>query len=320
MSNFKKALGMLRNVPEPNPNKRKFYELTDGERGNTGAAQLYGQQGEQHRRGVRVGSRHLPEGGAVAENLPSFRVSVSAETLRDQGLRPQDSDLDLVAQQFRRIKRPILNIAFGDGVPKSENANVIMLGSALPGTGKTFCSFNLATSIAREKDVGAVLVDADVLKPNISVAFGLQDRPGLVDYLLDSSLTMDDIVVATNVLGIIVVPTGQQHDQATELLASRRMNQFVESLSQRFQARAIIFDTPPLLLTNEAQVLTEHMGQIVLVIEAGASTQETVEQALNSLNRDKPINAILNKARGVSFGEYGSYGYYSAPGRNYGHE
>jgi protein-tyrosine kinase len=269
-----------------------------------------------------VRSRHLPDRGAGAggEILPKSRVIVSAETLRDQGLRPQDLDLDLVAQQFRRIKRPILNIAFGVGVPESENANVIMLGSALPGTGKTFCSFNLAASIAKEKDVGAVLVDADVLKPNISIAFGVQDRPGLTNYLLDSSISIDDILVATNVNEIIVVPAGQQHDQATELLASRRMEQFVESLSKRFQDRAVIFDTPPLLLTNEAQVLTAHMGQIVLVIEAGASTQETVAQALNSLNRDKPINAILNKVRGVSVGEYGGYGYYSAPRRGHGDE
>jgi protein-tyrosine kinase len=322
MSNFKKALHMLRKGPEPNPDERKSYELTDSERGNTGAAQPIGQREEQHHQGVGVRSRHLPDHGAGAggEILPNFRVSVSAEKLRDQGLRPQDSDLDLVAQQFRRIKRPILNIAFGVDVPESENSNVIMLGSALPGTGKTFCSFNLAASIAKEKDVGAVLVDADVLKPNISVAFGLQDRPGLIDYLLDSSISIDDILVATNVLGIIVVPTGQQHDQATELLASQRMKQFVESLSQRFRARAIIFDTPPLLLTNEAQVLTEHMGQIVLVIEAGKSTQETVGQALNSLNKDKPINAILNKARGESPGEYGGYGYYSAPRTGYGRE
>ena len=265
-------------------------------------------------------TRHLPEGGDADEIQPDIHEVISLETLRIHGLQPQDSDLDLVAQQFRHIKRPILNTAFGTGVPESENANVIMLASALPGTGKTFCSFNLAKSIAREKDVGAVLVDADVLKPNISRAFGLQDRPGLIDFLLDSSLTLDDILVATDVQGIIVVPTGQQHEQATELLASRRMKEFVTTLSQRFCARAIIFDTPPLLLTNEAQVLAGHMGQIVLVIEAGASTQETVTQALISLDRDKPINAILNKARGVSYGEYGGYGYYSAPGKGYGHE
>jgi len=88
-------------------------------------------------------------------------------------------------------------------------------------------------------------------------------------------------------------------------------------LSRRFEARAIIVDTPPLLMTNEAHVLAEHMGQIILVIEAGVSPQESVRQALNSLNRSKPINAILNKARNISFGDYdgSGYGYHSVSGR-----
>lgn len=246
------------------------------------------------------------------EKLPDFSISVDLETLRDQGLQPQETDLDLVAEEFRHIKRPILNIAFGAGVPEIENANVIMLSSALPQTGKTFCSFNLATSLARERDVGAVLVDADVLKPNMSRALGLDDRVGLIDYLLESSIDIDDILVATNLYGIVVIPAGRQHDEATELLASRRMKQFVTILSERFRARAIVVDAPPLLLTNEAHVLAELMGQIILVIEAGASTQESVTQALESLNRNKPINAILNKARrGVLFEEYAGYDYYS---------
>lgn len=320
MSKLQKALQMLRDGHESNPNRRRSFELEDSQRDTAETPQPDGQSAEQRRPGTRTPTQHLQEGSAADEIQPDISVIIPWESLRDQGLQPQDSDLDLVAQQFRRIKRPILSTAFGTGVPKIENANVIMLASALPGTGKTFCSFNLAKSIASEKDVGAVLVDADVLKPNISRAFGLQDRPGLIDYLLDSSLTMNDILVATNVQGIIVVPTGQQHEQATELLASRRMRQFVTSLSQQFRARAIIFDTPPLLLTNEAQVLAGHMGQIVLVIEVGASTQETVEQALSSLDRDKPINAILNKARNASSREYGGYGYYSAPRRGYGHE
>ena len=62
--------------------------------------------------------------------------------------------------EFRRIKRPVLHTAFGDGSVGVENANVIMMASALPKTGKTFCSFSLAISIARERDFGAVLVDA----------------------------------------------------------------------------------------------------------------------------------------------------------------
>ena len=122
------------------------------------------------------------------------------------------------------MKRPILNLAFDRDLTQSENSNVIMVASALPKTGKTFCSFNLASSIAKEKDVGAILVDADVLKPNISRSLGIDDRLGLIDYLLDESISIDDILVATDLFGIIVVPAGRQHPDATELLASRRMN------------------------------------------------------------------------------------------------
>lgn len=311
MSKLQKALQKLRNGDEKEPNKQRPSE-SDGGHGYDSVLPQTDARLDKHRRpAIRVRTQNLVERDTAAGKLPEVSITVDLEALRDHGLRPHVSHLDLVAQQFRRIKRPILNTAFGVGVPEIENANVIMLASSLPGTGKTFCSFNLAVSIAREKDVNAILVDADVLKPNISHAFGVQDRPGLIDYLLNSSLTLDDIIIATDVYDIILVPTGQQHDQATELLASRRMKQFVESLSRRFPTRAIIVDTPPLLLTNEAQVLAEHMGQIVVVIKAGESTQDTVIQALSSLDRDKPINAILNKARRVSHAEYGGYGYYS---------
>lgn len=249
------------------------------------------------------------------ERLPARRCRVDVDALTAAGLYPDAPHVERVAQEFRRIKRPIINGAFGIGIPESQNANMIMIASALPKSGKTYCSINLAASIARERDVGAVLVDADVLKPNISRVLGLENEVGLIDHLLDPNVTVDDIVVPTDFHDIVVIPAGQQHQEATELLASRRMGRFVSTLSQRFASRAVIVDTPPLLLTNEAHVLAEHMGQIVIVIEAGVSTQECVLEALDSLNRSKPINAILNKSRVGLFGDYGTgaYGYYSVP-------
>ena len=255
------------------------------------------------------------EAARAAENLPAARLSVDLETLCEAGLFPTEAHAEPIAQQFRRIKRPVINLAFGEGTQESENANMIMVASALPKSGKTYCSLNLAVSIARERDIGAVLVDADVLKPNISRALGLEDRVGLIDHLLDPSISIDDIIVPTDLHDIVVIPAGQQHDEATELLASRRMERLVSTLSRRFRSRAVVVDTPPLLLTNEAHVLAEHMGQIILIVEAGVSTQEAVLEALESLNRSKPINVILNKARSGMFNGYGSegYGYYSAP-------
>jgi exopolysaccharide/PEP-CTERM locus tyrosine autokinase len=298
MSKIQKALGALKTESEAQENKPR------------------------KSRRPYVKRRYVPEDAAVSEVLPEYSITIDLETLRDEGLHPREEDSESINQQFRRIKRPVLSIAFKEEMTGSENPNVIMVSSALPKSGKTFCSINLAMSIARERDVGAVIVDADVLKPNISRALGLEERPGLIDYLVDHTVTIDDILVATDLYGIIVVPAGGRHEEATELLASRRMQEFVHALAERYSSRAIIVDTPPLLLTNEANVLAENMGQIVLVVEAGISTQESVIEAAGLLNSEKPINAILNKSRGVDVGAYGAngYGYYGAGGYGYGKE
>ena len=253
--------------------------------------------------------------------IPGPVIVVDVEHLIEQGLLPSAENIEAVGYQFRRIKRPVLKTAFGFGIPESDNANLVMIASALPQSGKTFCSVCLAASIARDRDYGAVLVDADVLKPNISRVLELENRIGLIDYLLDSSIILDDILVKTNFFDIVVVPAGKQHDDATELLSSRRMKRLTNELSQRFRSRAVIVDTPPLLLTNEAHVLTDHMGQIVMVIEAGKTTQDSVIEALKTINRSKPINVILNKAVGSVLGRYeaGDYGYYSGYGRGQYH-
>ena len=306
MSKIQKALGKLRNGGEEMPARETL------------------QTEEPRSSAVRSRRRYIAEDVVVDEQAPTFSINVDIDELKNQGLHPRDEDLELVRQEFRQIKRPVLNTAFANAEAGEDDANVIMIASALPKSGKTFCSFNLATSIARERDVGAVIVDADVLKPNISRAFGLEDRIGLIDYLLVSSVTLDDILVGTDLNDIFVVPAGRQHEEATELLASRRMKELMHGLSERYYARAIIVDTPPLLLTNEAHALAENMGQIVMVVEAGESSQESTLQALSSLDRSKPINAILNKARNASFGGYAGseYGYYSAPkgGYRYGNE
>lgn len=258
----------------------------------------------------------LPPLDISSEPPPKHHIDIDMDRIVDFGMAARDEEADHIAQQFRRIKRPVLQSAFETDLPMGDNSNVIMMASALPGAGKSFCALNLARSIARERDVGAVLIDADVLKPGLSRTLGLEDRIGLIDYLSNPAIEIEDILVSTNLNDIVIIPAGSKHAEATELLASRRMQKLVDELSKRYQSRAVIFDTPPLLITNEAQVLAEKMGQIVIVIEAQVSSQESLLRAINLLDRTKPINAILNKARDASGGGgYGhsNYGYHSYP-------
>ncbi len=238
------------------------------------------------------------------------RIDIDFERLRAEGLWPPEESLKQNADQYRRIKRPLLKGAFGRAPVRVEDGNVIMVGSSLPGEGKSFTTFNLATSIAQEVDHTVLLVDADVAKPHITRALNLTDRPGLIDALLDDQLDLQDLIVATDLPRLRVIPAGPVHRQATELLASDRMAKLVHEMSTRYPDRLIIFDTPPLIATTEAQVMAALMGQILMVINAGKTPQQAVVQALETLDHNRPINLILNKVRQGWGGDYGSYGYY----------
>ena len=70
--------------------------------------------------------------------------------------------------------------------------------------------------------------------------------------------------------------------------------------------------SPPLLMTSEAQAVARQVGQIALVVEVGKTTNQEIQEALELLNPDIAINAILNKSMYTQAGGYyrGGYGHY----------
>ncbi len=232
------------------------------------------------------------------------------ELVRRGLLAPIDQAIP-VADEFRRIKRPLIDNMVNNAFETEYAMNLIMVASAMPGAGKTFCSVNLAASISLEREMNVLLVDADVAKPHISTAFGLREKPGLIDILEDERRSVEEVLIRTDLNDIQVLPAGRKHSQSTELLASDRMAEVMLELSTRYPDRVIVMDSPPLLVTSEAQALGKQAGQIALVIESGKTTPNEVQDALEVLDPDKAINVILNKSLYTQRGGYygGSYGY-----------
>jgi protein-tyrosine kinase len=85
----------------------------------------------------------------------------------------------------------------------------------------------------------------------------------------------------------------------------------VKALAQANARRIVVFDSPPLLLTSESRALADVVGQIVLVVRAGATSKSAVTDALALLGDDKPVGIVLNQAvMGSADGYYGyNYGY-----------
>lgn len=253
-----------------------------------------------------TGVRPFPDDGGL--------VLVNREGLRAEGyLAPHDQER-VMADQYRLIKRPLLDNASGKSADISDDANLIMVTSALPGDGKTFTCINLALSMAMEKDTSVLLVDADVAKPHVSELFGVLQQPGLIELLKDKKRKVSEFVLRTDIPGLRLLPAGTPDDNATELLASRRMKRITQELSTTYPDHVVIFDSPPLLVTSEARVLASAVGQIAMVVRAGKTPQKAVTDAIENLDASKAVNLIFNEADAAfNSSIYSSYGY------GYGH-
>jgi protein-tyrosine kinase len=238
----------------------------------------------------------------------SKRIELNLAKLHESGMVTPEGGRNPVAEEFRAIKRTLIDRAFNQTDGSSKRSNLIMVTSSLPGEGKTFCAINLAISIAMELDHTVLLVDADVARPSVLRSLGLTADGGLMDILLERHIDVADVMLKTNVDTLSILPAGPSHRHATELLASQTMSKLLDEIASRYSDRIVIFDSPPLLLTTEARVLASQMGQIVMVVEAEKTTQKAVKNALRQIEACPNVNLVYNKARAFPGGD--NYGYY----------
>lgn len=248
---------------------------------------------------------------AAAYNGP--RVIVDRDKLRESGFVVPDGPVTGISEEFRIIKRQLLLGAKGN----SKQARVahgerILICSAHPNEGKTFCALNLALSIAAEKDNEVLLVDADFAKPSILSSLGLEGSKGLMDALADPSLLVEDCIIHTDIAGLAILPAGDQTNADTEYLASSRTEEVLNRLTQHNPNRIVIFDSPPALSASPASVLATHVGQVVMIVKADETTETALKDALSLMAGCDNIQLLLNGTKfsptGRSFGSYYGYG------------
>lgn len=245
-------------------------------------------------------------------------LHVDVMALRRAGLLASQDDERLIVDEYRNIKRPLVAHAFGKRATKVPDGHLIMVGSALPGEGKTFSCINLALSMTTERDMRVLLVDADVAKPHITRLFGLEKQLGLLDVLdEDVGLDLDKAILPTNLDGLSILPAGKPRPHATEMLASERMERLIRALGDQDPNRIVLFDSPPILMTSEAKVLASLVGQVVLIVHAGKTPQRAVFDAVGQVGEDKALNLVLNQVRHSRSGNY--YGAYYGYGAAEGH-
>ena len=243
-------------------------------------------------------------------------VNVQSDALSRVGILTSAGEAGGFGEDFKGLKFTVLDNAFGKQRPASiAPLNLVMVTSTIEGEGKTFTSMNLAQSLATERDHGVILIDADPIKQTITRALGLTGGLGLMDLLLDDDLPVSSVISPTDVPGLRVIPSGHENAQAAELLSSRRMEALANLLAETFADDILLFDAPPLLMTHEARVMTKLAGQILLVVQAGRTRQDSLAEAVSMIAPSRVTGIVLNRSSDFDRLYRGGYYYggYRAP-------
>lgn len=240
-------------------------------------------------------------------------AQINRERLAANNFIVPDGPVSGLSEEFRIVKRQLLLAARGgkgfEALPHGER---ILICSAHPNEGKTYCAINLALSMASEKDNRVLLVDADFAKPSVLSTLGIESGPGFMDALADDKVEAESFIIETDIEGLSILPAGTRTNQDTEYLAAARTAQIIDDLTRNDPSRIIIFDSPPALAASPASVLALHVGQILMIVQADETTDSGLRDALGLLSGCEHVQLLLNRAKfsptGRKFGNYYGYG------------
>jgi len=226
------------------------------------------------------------------------------------GIAIPSSARSRTVEEFRLVKRNLMTTwSQSELAGDRQSSRLIMVTSARPGEGKTFSTLNLALAFASERDVKAILVDADTQHSTLPKILGFPGDKGIVD-VLAGTLDLSDVLLQTNLPNLMILPAGRGGPHVPELLSSRQMAALLDELTKRFGDRFIIIDTPPCMASSDAAALAPLVGQIVFIIEAYNTQQAEIEAGLSTLSACPRISLLLNKSDTLASEHFGSYGYY----------
>lgn len=225
-------------------------------------------------------------------------LGVIPEIRRAKGEQPSADEAAQVIEAFRTVR---LNLAHALG----EGSALLTVSSPSPGDGKSLVSSNLALSFA-ESGYRTLLIDGDTRRGELHRTFGIERRPGLLDYLT-GELAMEQLQRPTSHALLRMITGGSRKRNAPELLGTPRMRELFAAMREQFDM--VIVDTPPLAAGIDPFVLSTLTGNLMLVLRAGATERDMTEAKLQIVDQlpIRLVGAVMNDVRSTM----NDYKYYS---------
>ncbi|MBK7712995.1 MAG: polysaccharide biosynthesis tyrosine autokinase [Bacteroidales bacterium] len=194
---------------------------------------------------------------------------------------------------------------------KSEQVKVILITSSQPQDGKSFVSFNLASSIA---SVGykTIILDCDLRRPTLHHKFKESNTDGLSNYMTDNA-PKEQIIHDTFIKNLAFIPAGPVLPNSSELIESGALDGLINDLKKSYEY--IIIDTTPSGIVADAALMIKYSNINLLVCRNNFTRRDFFNDVLTLLKSNKVENfdVVFNDVN-IEESRYGRYRSYYTKG------
>jgi protein-tyrosine kinase len=208
------------------------------------------------------------------------------------------------AEQYRTLRYEV------EYIHKPGKCTAVAVCSALPGEGKTVTAINLAGALAQDPKSRVLLIEVDLRRPAVTVgdqlALGDVAGRGLVDAVMDPSLSLEEVVRHVGHFNLTVLPAGKRSGSPYEVLNSPRFSELLAQARQRYDY--LVLDAPPILPVPDCRLIAKWVDALLMVVAAHSTPREALEEALTLVRPANVLGLVFN-GYDRSSGKYYGYGY-----------
>jgi capsular exopolysaccharide synthesis family protein len=208
-----------------------------------------------------------------------------------------------IAESFRSIRTNISFLVRKDELAEGVSPKVVQVTSAIGSEGKSFCSINLAASLALGGGK-TVVVGLDLRKPKLAEYFSSSNKVGASSVLAGIN-TLEEATRPSGTANLDFIVAGPVPPNPSELLMGKGMNELLEALTAKYDY--VVLDTPPIGLVTDSLIISEHVATTIYVIRQNVSNSRSLEY-INDLYLAKKISNISILLNDVKSGRF-NYGY-----------
>lgn len=186
--------------------------------------------------------------------------------------------------RFRLLKRT-----------KTDNV-VVLVSSLVEGGGASMVAFNLAATFALDRHKTALYVDCNPYNSSADSFLAQPDKldKGLIDYLHDYDISLQQVIYPSGIERLRVVPAGASSESAAEFFNSKRMEILVAEIRSRYPDRFIVLDAPSVETSTEARILAQYCDHALVVVPFGRASESQLEAALDTVGNDRFAGFVFN--------------------------